>query len=950
MAGKSDSDSKKITQSEIDSNSKHLSQLVWIGFILYVVYTASKIAYDIRMNAINDFGPIIHEFDPYFNWRATEYLYENGWQKFVTWFDYKVWYPLGRPVGTTIYPGMQVTAVFIKRFILGESMSLNDICCYIPVWFGVMASALTGLIAYECTLPQNSSGTIFTFLVDIVNGKIRESENSSSGSTLKSLVIGVFSMSIMSMVPAHLMRSIGGGYDNESVAITAMTMTFWFWVRSLRAKDEKSYLYGIPTGIAYFYMVAVWGGYVFVLNMIGFHAAALVLLGRFSTKVYLSYSLFYVIGTALAVQVPVVGWTPFKSLEQLGPGAIFVGYQILQYCEIERKKKKLNRVQANLLRIKVSIAAAVVAGLFIYFLAPAGYFGPISARVRGLFVKHTKTGNPLVDSVAEHQPAKAHAYYQYLHYACYLGPLGFAWVIFNLGDASSFVALYALTTYFFSSKMVRLILLLGPVASICGGIVIGTIFAESVGFLAPWLAISSPSDTSSEGKETEKKGKSTKKGKKSSNKESPVFSALTKLLTEIKNSNLGKTILQLLAMLFFVVLFFGAKSFSEYCHRMSKALSHPTIVTKGELKSGKVVVVDDYREAYFWLRDNTPEDARVLSWWDYGYQITGIANRTTIADGNTWNHEHIALLGKVLTSSEEEGYEIARHLADYVLVWAGGGGDDLAKSPHLARIANSVYRDMCPGDPTCRAFGVMDKYGTPSPMMRESFLFKLHGHKVRPGVEADPQKFQEVFRSKYGKVRIYKILGVSRASKKWVELNRECDVPGSWFCPGKYPPALEPVLNSKIDFAQLEDFNTKKKDEEYQKAYFENLNNPNKANKNRPPSPKKQKIGKEEYEQLLMDAKAKLSPQAIEDANAMWADTSETTMMWEFINNRNIEDLRSWLVSNPLVGFIRSADGRGPMWWAYENRNMDVAMLLTKLGVPNNLKDKYGQTPIDLLS
>ena len=50
-------------------------------------------------------------------------------------------------------------------------------------------------------------------------------------------------------------------------------------------------------------------------------------------------------------------------------------------------------------------------------------------------------------------------------------------------------------------------------------------------------------------------------------------------------------------------------------------------------------------------------------------------------------HEHIALLGKALTASEEEGYEIARHLADYVLIWGGGGGDDLAKSPHLARIA-----------------------------------------------------------------------------------------------------------------------------------------------------------------------------------------------------------------------------------------------------------------------
>ena len=137
---------------------------------------------------------------------------------------------------------------------------------------------------------------------------------------------------------------------------------------------------------------------------------------------------------------------------------------------------------------------------------------------------------------------------------------------------------------------------------------------------------------------------------------------------------------------------------------MSIKLSHPTIVMKATTRSGQDIVVRDYIEAYTWVKDNTPEDARILAWWDYGYQISAIANRTTIADGNTWNHEHIALLGKILTSPEKEGHRIARHLADYILLWTGGGGDDLAKSPHLARIANSVYRDMCPGDPTCSRF------------------------------------------------------------------------------------------------------------------------------------------------------------------------------------------------------------------------------------------------------
>ena len=72
-------------------------------------------------------------------------------------------------------------------------------------------------------------------------------------------------------------------------------------------------------------------------------------------------------------------------------------------------------------------------------------------------------------------------------------------------------------------------------------------------------------------------------------------------------------------------------------------------------------------------------------------KITGIANRTTIADGNTWNHEHIATLGRCLTAPVRDAHKIARHLADYVLLWTGGGGDDLAKSPHMARIGNSVY-------------------------------------------------------------------------------------------------------------------------------------------------------------------------------------------------------------------------------------------------------------------
>ena len=139
-----------------------------------------------------------------------------------------------------------------------------------------------------------------------------------------------------------------------------------------------------------------------------------------------------------------------------------------------------------------------------------------------------------------------------------------------------------------------------------------------------------------------------------------------------------------------------AQEFYDFSHSLADGLSQPSIMFQANLQNGERIIVDDYREAYHWLRDKTPEDSRVMAWWDYGYQITGIGNRTTIADGNTWNHEHMRRLAGCF-QRRKSSHRIAKHLADYVLVWAGGGGDDLAKSPHMAH-RQFVYGDICPGD------------------------------------------------------------------------------------------------------------------------------------------------------------------------------------------------------------------------------------------------------------
>merc|ERR1719183_3036957 len=99
-------------------------------------------------------------------------------------------------------------------------------------------------------------------------------------------------------------------------------------------------------------------------------------------------------------------------------------------------------------------------------------------------------------------------------------------------------------------------------------------------------------------------------------------------------------------------------------------MSSPTILKMATGRDGNTVILDDGLKGYQWLAKNTPKDSRVFAWWDYGYQITGIGQRTSLADGNTWNHEHIATLGRILTSKEKKSHNVIRHLADYVLIWA----------------------------------------------------------------------------------------------------------------------------------------------------------------------------------------------------------------------------------------------------------------------------------------
>lgn len=194
-------------------------------------------------------------------------------------------------------------------------------------------------------------------------------------------------------------------------------------------------------------------------------------------------------------------------------------------------------------------------------------------------------------------------------------------------------------------------------------------------------------------------------------------------------------------------------------------------------------------------------------------------------------------------------------------------------------------------------------------MMKRSLLYQLHGHKIREGVEVNPEQFEEVYRSKYGKVRIYKVLGISQESKEWVSdpANRLCDAPGSWYCPGQYPPGLNEleIFKKKRDFAQLEDFNRGKADEEYQKQYLEALQNPNKATK---------LAMEQENARSQKEEQPSQQPKRVDEIYNTWEDSEETTLMWRLITSGQVDELKNILDGEPTLAFVRSKDGRGPMW------------------------------------
>lgn len=725
------------------------------------------LAFSIRLFSVIKYESVIHEFDPYFNFRVTQYLSKHGIYDFWNWFDDRTWYPLGRVIGGTVYPGLTLTAGFMCWVFnaLNIPLSVETVCVFTAPIFSANASWATFLLTRE----------------------------------VKGTGAGLAAAALIAMVPSYMSRSVAGSYDNEAVAIFALVFTFYLYIKTL---NTGSLLYAVLNSLAYFYMVCSWGGYTFIINLIPMHVLLCIVTGRFSANLYIAYAPLVIFGTLLAALVPVVGFNAVMTSEHFASFLVLVILHVvaLAYYVKRLLTPRMYRKAVTVV-IMVGVIGALTLGVVLVTLVAASPTKGWSGRSLSLLdPTYASKYIPIIASVSEHQPPTWPSYFMDINVLAFLVPAGIIACFLPLSDSSSFVVLYLVTAAYFSGVMVRLMLVLAPAACILSGIALSevfTTFTRSLKYptLSPTTSQGSQdlikestqthltafdSTVSDKTRETggEKGGKdelrerSSKRSRKKE-KEKEVSQKATEVDTKkkllglpLEASAIGIVLLVILGSLYVVHCVWAA----------AEAYSAPSIVLTSHTGDG-LHVFDDFREAYAWLRHNTEENDKVASWWDYGYQTTAMANRTVIVDNNTWNNTHIATVGTAMSSPEKQAWEIFQSLdVKYVFVVFGGlvgyPSDDINKFLWMVRIGGGVFPHIKEPDYLRDGTYRIDAQATPT--MLNCLMYKLSYYRFAESsmdgkgydrvrrTEIGKKKFklthfEEVFTTHHWMVRIYKL-------------------------------------------------------------------------------------------------------------------------------------------------------------------------------------------------
>ncbi len=188
-----------------------------------------------------DYGFQLNEFDPYFNYRATQYLLDNGINAYVHWHDTMSWYPQGRDVYSTAQVTLHFTDALLYK-IFGGGTSLYDFTIIFPVVFG----SFTAIVVFA--------------LVRVIGGT----------------TAGLFASLFFALSPPIIVRGTIGWFKSEPLGLFYGLLGVYLLLSGLKSNDKKiAFAKLVGAGIFLAIGFASWGGDEFFLVPLGLFFLAL---------------------------------------------------------------------------------------------------------------------------------------------------------------------------------------------------------------------------------------------------------------------------------------------------------------------------------------------------------------------------------------------------------------------------------------------------------------------------------------------------------------------------------------------------------------------------------------------------------------------------------------------------------------------------------------------------
>ena len=342
---------------QVSSFNFKVNHLIIIG-VLILAFSTSFL---IRSQGAQ-YGNQLDEFDPFFNFRATEYLVENGFSEYFEWHDDKSWYPQGRDVSATSQVMLHVTAAITYQIFSGN-LNLYDFTILFPAVIG----SLTTIVIFG--------------LVRLFGGTIA----------------GLFSSLFFAISLPILLRGTVGWFKSEPLGIFYGLIGLYLFLSGIQSKNKKiAFLKIILAGVTMTFSMASWGGNYFFAIVLGLFILALPFIRK--DHKFLVYSIPLFVGSfllsALMFERPGTGFV-------FGIGGIFliIPTVFLVVCIFVQKISPDKNKIRNGLFLLLSL---IIVGSIVLVISDESNLPLPSFRYLNAVNPFLTTTDPLTDSVAEH--------------------------------------------------------------------------------------------------------------------------------------------------------------------------------------------------------------------------------------------------------------------------------------------------------------------------------------------------------------------------------------------------------------------------------------------------------------------------------------------------------------------------------------------------------------------